>query len=100
MVPSPTRREKGYHMSEFYGQVVGNRGPASRGGSRASGIHVSAQSWDGSVQVKLRRGKDDELQVNVSTSHGSDMYGNTVYFGSLDRFERMCIAEMDEGRFA
>ena len=81
-------------MSEFYGQVVGNRGPASRGGSRASGIHVSAQSWDGSVQVKLRRGKDNALQVNVSTSHGSDMYGNTVFCGTLEQFEEMCKREM------
>ena len=84
-------------MSEFYGQVIGNRGPASRGGSRASGIHVSAQSWDGSVQVKLRRDRNDELRVEVSTSHGSDMYGNVVYCGSLERFERMCRREMERG---
>ena len=86
-------------MSEFYGQVLGNRGPASRGGSRSSGIHVSAQSWDGSVQVRLRYDMDDRLQVNVSTSSGSAMYGNPVFCGSLDRFERMCKAEMSERRF-
>ena len=81
-------------MSEFYGQVVGNRGPASRSGSRQSGIHVSAQSWDGSVQVRLRRDMNDELQVRVSTSRGSDMYGNEVFVGSLERFEQMCKREM------
>lgn len=81
-------------MSEFYGQVVGNRGPASRGGSKQSGIHVSAQSWDGSVQVKLRYDMDDELQVQVSTSHRSEMYGDVVFVGSLERFEEMCKREM------
>ena len=76
-------------MSEFYGQIVGNRGPASRGGSRESGIHVSAQSWDGSVQVDLRRGKHDELMVRLSASDGSDMYGNTVFYGTFDEFKQM-----------
>ena len=81
-------------MSEFYGQVVGNSGPASRTGSNRSGIHVSAQSYDGSVQVKLRRDKDGGLQVRVSTSHGSDLYGDEVFVGSLERFEQMCKQEM------
>jgi len=80
-------------MSDFYGQVVGNRGPASRGGSRQSGIHVSAQSWDGSVQVDLRYNADDELMVRVSTSHRSEMYGNTVFYGTLEQFEEMCRKE-------
>ena len=82
-------------MSEFYGQVVGNRGPASRGGSRKSGIHVSAQSWDGSIQIDLRRGNDDELIVRLSTSSGSAMYGNTVFYGTFEQFK-----EIFDGRAA
>ena len=40
-------------MSHFYGWVQGNRGEASRGGSKNSGYIAVAASWDGAVRVRL-----------------------------------------------
>ncbi len=58
-------------MSHFYGGVCGNRGPATRGGSKQSGYHSYARSREGQVDVYLwhnaRTGKD-EWRVVVSDS--------------------------------
>jgi len=40
-------------MSHFYGWVQGNRGEASRGGSKNSGYIAVAASWDGAIRVRL-----------------------------------------------
>ena len=40
-------------MSHFYGKVIGNRGPATRGGSKNSGYISQAASWEGAVEVNL-----------------------------------------------
>lgn len=40
-------------MSHFYGVIQGNRGEATRGGSKASGFSATAASWQGSVRVHL-----------------------------------------------
>lgn len=40
-------------MSHFYGYVQGNRGDASRGGSKRSGYQAVAASWQGCVKVRL-----------------------------------------------
>jgi len=40
-------------MSHFYGWVQGNKGEASRGGSKKSGYHTVAASWNGAVEVRL-----------------------------------------------
>ena len=38
-------------MSHFYGGVEGNRGPATRQGSKDSGLHAYAQSYDSRVSI-------------------------------------------------
>ena len=40
-------------MAQFRGTVRGDRGEASRQGSKASGLHASAASWAGAVHVRL-----------------------------------------------
>ena len=40
-------------MSHFYGTLNGQAGPATRRGSKNSGLIVKAASWAGSVQVRL-----------------------------------------------
>ena len=40
-------------MAHFYGTLKGNRGEASRLGTKASGIRTTAASWEGAVQVLL-----------------------------------------------
>lgn len=78
-------------MATFYGMVEGNRGPATRVGSASSGIHTAAQSWDGSVSVKLRY-YDDELMVHVETSNSSSPYGGfdcPEFYGTFNEFKEL-----------
>ncbi len=73
-------------MSEFYGTIKGNQGPVTRQGNKKSGIHVSAQSWEGSVSVNLYRHYDTgEIFCKIVVGCGSDAYpaGWTIYRGPL-----------------
>jgi len=47
-------------MSHFYGVVAGNRGQATRGGTKTSGYLTIAASWDGAIQVRLSYDKETE----------------------------------------
>lgn len=89
-------------MSTFYGTVEGQRGPATRCGSRSSGIRTAAQSWDGSVIVNLsysERDGEDTLMVDINTSENSSAYGHNIWNGTYDEFVRLLEKDMDERRF-
>jgi hypothetical protein len=73
-------------MSAFYGCVQGNRGAATRGGSRASGFKSTAQSYDGSVITRLSYNNEDELMVTIEVSEGSSPYGTTIFTGTFDEY--------------
>ena len=49
-------------MSRFYGSVKGNRGEATRGGSKYSGYTSYCAGWGGGIEVRLwydpEEGKD------------------------------------------
>ena len=40
-------------MAHFYGGISGNRGPATRMGTKRSGFDAYAASWEGSVHIWL-----------------------------------------------
>lgn len=73
-------------MSAFYGMVQGNRGSATRGGSRASGFKSSVQSYDGSIITYLSYDKDDNLMVTIETSDASACYGNQIFYGTFEEY--------------
>ena len=73
-------------MSTFYGMVKGNRGAATRGGSRASGFKSSAQSFDGSVITHLSYNEKDELMVTIETSEESSCYGRRIFYGTFAEY--------------
>lgn len=73
-------------MSAFYGCVQGNRGAATRGGSRASGFKSTAQSYDGSVITRLSYNNEDELMVTIEVSDCSSPYGTTIFTGTFDEY--------------
>jgi|TARA_R110000824_G_scaffold14875_1_gene63023 hypothetical protein len=58
-------------MSHFYGSVQGNRGQATRGGSKKSGYHATVASWDGALRIRLfhHNGKDC-FAISQSMWHG------------------------------
>jgi len=71
-------------MATFRGRVQGNRGEATRNGSKKSGISVTAQSWQGSVQVRLYE-RDGETMCRITSGAGSQAYpeAKTIYAGLL-----------------
>lgn len=79
-------------MATFYGQVAGNSEiVVARQGSFDSGIHSSAQSYHGSVDVSLRyKDKEivDSLMVKIGISNGSSMYGNNYFYGTIEELKQ------------
>ena len=71
-------------MSKFYGTVDGseNRTDATRCGHRY--IHVSAQSWDGSLITRMRYNNDGKLFIELEHNTGSSTFGRTIFRGTMD----------------
>ncbi len=40
-------------MSHFYGRIQGNRGEATRSGTKGSGYHATAAIWSGYIVTSL-----------------------------------------------
>lgn len=75
-------------MSKLYGTLQGCRGEATRCGSKDSGIRVSAQSYEGSVIVKMKLDENDQPIVTLLISEGSSSYGNKeVFTGSIEELK-------------
>lgn len=73
-------------MAKFYGSIQGNRGAATRGGSTASGIKSSCQSYDGSVITYMSYDGNDNLMVTVEVSNESSSYGRRIFCGTFEEF--------------
>lgn len=53
-------------MSHFYGTLQGNRGEASRCGSKNSGITTHAAGWQGAIRVSVwHEGGEDHYSVSL-----------------------------------
>jgi hypothetical protein len=63
-------------MSHFYGTLQGNRGQATRCGTKSSGVTAVAASWRGCIKVWIYRGDDDRdhFQVTQNCWQGSGVY--------------------------
>ncbi len=82
-------------MSSFYGLIEGNRGAATRGGSKNSGFRASAQSYCGSVIVTLHykdnEEKPENLRVRVGTNDRSSCstdWNSQDWSGSFEDFKK------------
>jgi len=70
-------------MGHFYGTVQGNSKPATRQGTKDSGIYAVAQSWNGSVRVDFDE-LGGETVCTISVQHGSSAtHGRTLWSGPL-----------------
>ena len=58
-------------MAHYYATIQGNRGPKTCMGSKSSGIHAAAQTWDGSVIVRIDNHKDGIDTVTIGIGQGS-----------------------------
>jgi hypothetical protein len=80
-------------MSAFYGMVRGNRGAATRGGSKNSGYKATCQSWDGSVIVNMSYDNEDKLKVRLEVADSSSTYGDVIFSGTLQELKEKLSAK-------
>ena len=72
-------------MAQFYGHVQGNRGDATRMGSKDSGFSASAQAWGGSLILRMSH-YDKQDVASISFGEGSTTGGRELF--------RMPVAEI------
>lgn len=62
-------------MSHYYGTLQGNRGEATRCGTKDSGIETYAATWNGAIRVKIYHedGKDKYI-IERTTWKGKGEY--------------------------
>lgn len=68
-------------MARFIAYVKGQRGEASRLGTKSSGIRTQAQGWDIGGFVTVRSNGSDEDVVCVTITRGSNGYGHDLCLG-------------------
>lgn len=79
-------------MARFYGTVSGTAyTEATRIGHRD--IKTAAQSWDGSVIVRLTYSDDGKLMVDLQMSEGSSTMGKTEFYGTFDDLRKKLRGE-------
>jgi len=86
-------------MSEVYGAVVGNRGKATRQGSKESGIRAAAQSWEGSVITELYQWQGEKcVRITINEGSTDEHYsGNTLFNGTLAELKELAAEKEREG---
>lgn len=62
-------------MAHFYGRLIGNRGEATRCGSKDSGIRVTAESWSTILTARqFHRNGRDRVTIDLTTKHGGYLF--------------------------
>ncbi len=70
-------------MSHFYSTIQGNRGEATRCGTKDSGIMASARSWSGSITVYLDVDDQGDDCYRICVGEGSVIGGRCLWAGKL-----------------
>lgn len=93
-------------MSHFYGTLKGNRGEATRCGSKDRGMLVHAASWEGAVCARVFHDEEtgkDWAYVRLTDWHGRgqhrELYNGPVDGSTpplLDDISRMILPVVDE----
>lgn len=71
-------------MSKFYGQVDGSENTTTATRRGFNYIHVSAQSYDGSIITRMHYDINDNLIVELEHNIGSSSVGRTIFYGTID----------------
>ncbi len=71
-------------MSKFYGSVDGSEKTTTATRRGFNYIHVSAQSYDGSIITRMHYDINDNLIVDLEHNDGSSTYGRTIFHGTMD----------------
>ena len=78
-------------MGHFRGTLRGNRGGASRLGTKGGGLHVTAASWEGAVSVRLWHDSEagvDMAEVALTRHCGAGTY-KPLYHGPVSGKEEV-----------
>jgi hypothetical protein len=69
-------------MSHFYASIQGNRGEATRQGTKNSGMYGHVRGWDigGRVHCFVRDGEDC---IQITVTRGSNGYGSEKFLGNF-----------------
>lgn len=72
-------------MAQFFANIRGARGPASRLGTKVSGIRTSTKSWDGEVNVHAWHDPSTSTD-HITVTLGGHNFGPslTLYQGPAD----------------
>jgi len=87
-------------MAQFYAEIEGNRGPASRMGSKGSGIWSHTRGWH--VGCKVRCHYDEETDsdvVQVYRTSGSSGGASDVLIATLYQDGRIAFEKEIEAQF-
>jgi hypothetical protein len=71
-------------MAQFRATIRGQRGEASRLGSKKSGITAKVNGWTGGVKVFARVDSKGEDAFDVYATNGSSRAGQDVYIGTVN----------------
>ena len=74
-------------MAKYYGTIRGGRGEATKTGTASSGIKAAAQSYDGSVIVRMWDDGSGQDRIDISIGEGSTTYGRTYFCGTLEELK-------------
>lgn len=87
-------------MSQFYADIAGNRGPASRMGTKGSGIESHTRGWH--VGCKVRCHYDEETDsdiVYVYRTSGSGGNGSSILIATLYQDGRIAFEKEIEAQY-
>jgi len=70
-------------MAHFYGDIQGNRGQATRMGTKQSGFRGHLRGWDVGVKAFLRVNAAGNDEVQVYASSGSNGCRGDVYICTI-----------------
>ena len=71
-------------MAQFYGDLQGNRGQATRMGTKSSGISGHLRGWNIGARVFVGYNEDkDRDEVTISITHGSNGAGYSKGLGTF-----------------
>lgn len=79
-------------MAQFRGTLIGNRGPASRLGTKKSGLTGSFNGWSVGLRLSAERDANDKADIVFATlTGGSD--------GHNDKLPEIYIMADDKGSY-
>lgn len=79
-------------MAQFYAEISGARGPASRLGSKQSGIRTSTKSWAGEVNVRMwHEAKSDTDMVHVTLGRHGGGASILLFTGPVNTWEKFIV---------